>query len=252
MKNFWKLLMMMCLPCFSFAEEGGGGDAGGSGGDGSGGDPAGDGGGSGDGGESGGDKGSEQGGADDGKGGAAGDKGTPDLSTPDGYLQHARSNGAFDSADKYQIPTTFEGVDVPEHLAEAVDFEGDAKLFAEIAANRGLTQHQAAGVYEDYVKAVIKMSADSEAASLEAQKPEVIMKQVYGDKADEAMPALERGLKALNIDASKGLRTHHAMQAIAELGRFVGEDGNFHNAGAGGAKNEEISTEEWLAQAAKR
>ncbi len=245
MRNFWKLLMMMCLPCMSFAEEGGGGSqvmmqavtvvlvvqlmtvgpvvmpvpamvavkvAGGSG-----------------------DKG--------------GSENTPDYSTPEGFLTFARENGAFDSADKYQIPTTFEGVEIPEHLAEALDFEGDSKLFAEIAANRGLTQHQAAGVYEDYVKAVLKVSAESEAASIEAQKPENIMKQVYGDKAQEAMPALERGLKALGIDASKGLRIQHGMKAIAELGKLVGEDGHFRSEGAGQNKDEEMSTEDWLKEA---
>lgn len=248
MRNFWKLLMMMCLPCLSFAEDGGGsgGDAGGDGGSGG---AADDGGAGGDG--SSGD-GGDEGGSDDDAGGS-GDKGgsenTPDYSTPEGFLTFARENGAFDSADKYQIPTTFEGIDVPEHLAESLDFEGDSKLFAEIAASRGLTQHQAAGVYEDYVKAVLKVSAESEAASIEAQKPENIMKQVYGDKAQEAMPALERGLKALGIDASKGLRIQHGMKAIAELGKLVGEDGHFRSEGAGQNKDEEMSTEDWLKEA---
>lgn len=248
MRNFWKLLMMMCLPCLSFAEDGGsGGDAGGDAGSGGAADDSGSGSDGGSGAE--GDEGGS-GGDSGGSGDKGGSENTPDYSTPEGFLTFARENGAFDSADKYQIPTTFEGVDVPEHLAESLDFEGDSKLFAEIAANRGLTQHQAAGVYEDYVKAVLKVSADSEAASIEAQKPENIMKQVYGDKAQEAMPALERGLKALGIDASKGLRIQHGMKAIAELGRLVGEDGNFHNAGGGQAKDEEMSAEDWLKQAA--
>lgn len=249
MRNFWKFLMMMCLPCLSFAEDGGGdgGEAGAGGEDG-----AAAGGEAGSGADEGGSGGGDPAGGEGGEGGQSGDDNKPDLSTPEAYLEHARANGAYDSADKYQIPTTFEGVEIPEHLAESLDFEGDAKLFAGIAAKRGLTQHQAEGVYEDYVKAVLEMSTKAETDALEAQKPEVIMKQVYGDKAAEAMPALERGLKALNIDASKGLRAHHAMQAIAELGRLVGEDGNFHDAGAGGGKDEEMSTEDWLAQAVKR
>lgn len=247
MRNFWKLLMMMCLPCLSFAGEGGEGGAG-EGGNGAQGGEAGEG-------NSGstGEGGAGTAGGEAGSGGGSGEGGngenTPDYSTPEGFLTFARENGAFDSADKYQIPTTFEGVDVPEHLAESLDFEGDSKLFAEIAANRGLTQHQAAGVYEDYVKAVLKVSAESEAASIEAQKPEIIMKQVYGEKAQEAMPALERGLKVLGIDASKGLRIQHGMKAIAELGKLVGEDGHFRSEGAGQNKDEEMSTEDWLKEA---
>ncbi|MEZ6852107.1 hypothetical protein [Halodesulfovibrio aestuarii] len=242
-----KLFGNMMSPSLGFAQEGAAGGEAASGGDAGG-----------DGGSAGGEAGVEgEGGAasggEGGDGGGSSDKGgsekTPDYSTPEGFLTFARENGAFESADKYQIPTTFEGVDMPEHLSNQWDIKSDASMFAQMAAKHGLTQTQAEGVFKDYVTNAIEISTKAEAESLEAQKPEVIMKQVYGDKAAEAMPALERGLKALNIDASKGLRTHHAMKAIAELGRLVGEDGHFRNEGAGGAKDEEMSTEEWLKSA---
>ncbi|MCT4626977.1 hypothetical protein [Halodesulfovibrio sp.] len=255
----WKLFMAM-MGMFAFAQEGAGGgesggDAGGAGDTGAAGDDsAGDGdgsenGGSGDESASGGGNADEQGGADD-KSGAADNNAAPDLTTPEGYLEHARAHGAFDSADKYSIPTEFKDVEMPEHLAAQWDIKNDAAIFATMAAKHGLTQAQAEGVFKDYVASAIEISGKAEAEALDAQKPESIMKEIYGDKAAEAMPALERGLKVLGIDASKGLRTHHAMKAIAELGNFVGEDGNFHNASAGGGKEEEMSAEEWLKQAA--
>lgn len=259
-----KLFGNMMTPSLGFSQEGagggesgaagegdqGGGAEGGSGGDDSAGDDSGsENGGSGDESASGGGNADEQGGADD-TGGAADTNVTPDLTTPEGYLKHARAHGAFDSADKYTIPTEFKDVEMPEHLAAQWDIKTDAAMFATMAAKHGLTQAQAEGVFKDYVASAIEISGKAEAEALDAQKPEAIMKEIYGDKAAEAMPALERGLKALGIDASKGLRTHHAMKAIAELGNFVGEDGNFHNAGAGGGKEEEMSAEEWLKQAA--
>lgn len=238
MHSFWKQLMLMCLPYFSFADEAGAGGADGSGGGAEGeGAPAS---------ENAADTESE--GA--GEGGQSGEA-APDYSTPEAYLTFARANGAFESADKYSIPTEFEGVEIPEHLSAVWDVKGDAGAFAEMAAKHGLTQIQAEGVFRDYVTKALEMSSSAEADALEAQKPEVVLKEVYGDKAAEALPLLERGLKVLKIDLSEGLRTHHAMKAIAELGRLTGEDGAFHTSGSSNNQTEEMSTEEWLKEAMK-
>lgn len=254
MNKFWKLLMMMCLPSFSFAEEGGGGSGGDAGGNagGEGGSSDGGSGGVGDasGGEAGsGGQGGDQGGDAGGSGGEAGDNGKADYSTPEGYLTFARENGAFEKADQYDIPTTFDGVEMPESLASAWDVKGDADVFANMAAKHGLTQHQAEGIFKDYVTHALEFSQKAEQEGIQSQKPEVILKEVYGEgKVQESLPYLERGMKALGIDASKGLRTHHAMKAITELGRLTGEDGNFRNAGAGAGGDEAMSAVDWLKQ----
>ncbi|WP_066857308.1 hypothetical protein [Halodesulfovibrio spirochaetisodalis] len=245
-------------PSLGFAQEGaGGGEAGGaaegaqggeSGGGESGGAADAEGGAAGEqGGGAAGDEGSGQGGSQEGAQGGEQGADTPDFSTPEKYLEFVRQNGAFEKADEYKIPTQFEGIETPAGW----DVSGDATLFAEMAAKHGLLPHQAEGIFRDYVSNVTEITKATEQADLEAQKPETVLKEVYGDKAQEALPMLERGLKALGIDASKGLRVTHAMKAITELGRLTGEDGSFHGAGAGGGEDEEMSTEEWLKQAMK-
>lgn len=248
MRWFLRLLSLMAIPVCSFAQDGGG-DAGGSGGE-SGGEAGSGDSGAGNGGDAGaaGGEGSDASGGDQGskQDGEQGGSAEPDYSTPEGFLDFARQNGAFEKAEDYSIPTELEGVEIPEHIAASWDVTGDANLFAGMAAKYGLTQHQAGGIFTDYMKSALEMTKTAEQQDLEFQKPEVILKEVYGDKAQEALPMLDRGLKALGIDASKGLRVTHAMKAIAELGRLSGEDGSFHNAGTGGGADEEMSTEDWL------
>lgn len=252
MHLLWNVLLMMCFPVFCFADDAGGAEgAAGEGDSNSEADTSSDAGSA---------EGSDNDGADDGGTDESGESGesdasnndasTPDYTNHENYLAFARKNGAFENADEYNIPTSFEGVEIPESLASQWDVSSDAKLFAGMAAKYGLTQSQAEGVFKDYVTNALEITKAAEQEGLESQKPEVILKEVYGEgNAQEALPFLERGLKALGVDPSKGLRIHHGMKAITELGRLTSEDGNFHNAGAGGGNDGPISAEEWIRQA---
>lgn len=238
-------LFMAIMAMFSFAQEGAGGAE--SGGEAGGADDSGAAGG--EGGQGGATEGAQGGEGDGGgaQGGESGGEDAPDLSTAEGYLDFARKNGAFEKPEEYSIPTEFEGIS--EALAQQWDVKSDASMFAGMAAKYGLIQHQAEGIFKDYVANALEVSKAAEQADIDAQKPEVILKEVYGDKVQEAVPMFERGLKALNIDMSGGLRLTHAMKAIAEIGSLVGEDGSFHGAGTSGGKDEEMSTEDWLKEA---